>query len=300
VHDVLVEYNAHLPLTIRQIFYRLVGAHDYPKTEAAYESLQNMLVRARRADLLDFAAIRDDGITVERHGGYRGESDFWDARLAPGSHLTFRIDRQAEQPQYVEVWSEAAGMVPLLGRAVGEYGIPVYSCGGFDSLTFKHKAACRIAARSRPTVVLQVGDHDPSGVSLFLAAAEDVELMVEDIAEVTTDPAGVRFERIAVTVDQVTRYDLPTAPAKAKDKRGSWAGGGTVQVEAFPPDVLTDEVRQAVQAEVDLDLHAGILERERETRQRIGQTMVELRRRLVEITDNDDQDVDWDDDDPEG
>jgi hypothetical protein len=30
---VLAEYVDHLPLTLRQIFYRLVGAHGYEKTE---------------------------------------------------------------------------------------------------------------------------------------------------------------------------------------------------------------------------------------------------------------------------
>jgi hypothetical protein len=33
VQGILAEYVDHLPLTIRQIFYRLVGAHDYKKTE---------------------------------------------------------------------------------------------------------------------------------------------------------------------------------------------------------------------------------------------------------------------------
>ena len=33
VHAVLDEYAEHLPLTVRQIFYRLVGAYGYEKTE---------------------------------------------------------------------------------------------------------------------------------------------------------------------------------------------------------------------------------------------------------------------------
>ena len=32
VRGILDEYGDHLPLTIRQIFYRLVGAHDYEKS----------------------------------------------------------------------------------------------------------------------------------------------------------------------------------------------------------------------------------------------------------------------------
>ena len=49
VDEVLREYRAHLPLTVRQIFYRLVGAFDYPKTEKAYNNLGDKLVRARRS-----------------------------------------------------------------------------------------------------------------------------------------------------------------------------------------------------------------------------------------------------------
>ena len=66
-------------------------------------------------------------------------------------------------------------MVPQLARAVGDYGVTVYSSGGFDSVTLKYEAAVRIAERDVPTVVLHVGDLDRSGLSLAQAAAEDVE-----------------------------------------------------------------------------------------------------------------------------
>jgi hypothetical protein len=39
VKQVLLEYVSYLPLTCRQVFYRLVGAHGYEKTEQAYERL---------------------------------------------------------------------------------------------------------------------------------------------------------------------------------------------------------------------------------------------------------------------
>lgn len=39
VRAVLGEYEDYLPLTIRQIFYRLVGAHEYEKTEHGYSLL---------------------------------------------------------------------------------------------------------------------------------------------------------------------------------------------------------------------------------------------------------------------
>jgi hypothetical protein len=274
VEAVLAEYAAYLPMTCRQIFYRLVGAHGYAKTEAAYESLQNMLVRARRAGIVEFSAMRDDGVTADEPFGYSSEAGFWRVKLSGG--WSFRFERQAEQPQFVEVWVEAAGMVPLVAGAVRDYGVPVYSCGGFDSLTFKHAAAERAADRIVPTIVLHIGDHDPSGVALFHAAAEDVDEMAAYLG------GTVQFRRIAVTAAQVERYRLPTAPAKATDKRGAWSGGGTVQVEAFPPDVLVREVVEAVEAELDMDTYAALLGREAEARSRITARMRELQERFEE------------------
>ena len=64
VQAILVEYEDYLPLTVRQIFYRLVGAYGFEKTERAYERLGNHLVRARRAQIIRFDAIRDDGVSV--------------------------------------------------------------------------------------------------------------------------------------------------------------------------------------------------------------------------------------------
>jgi len=47
VNGVLQEYRAQLPLTNRQIFYRLVGAHGYDKTEKAYARLSAKYLQPR-------------------------------------------------------------------------------------------------------------------------------------------------------------------------------------------------------------------------------------------------------------
>ena len=66
-------------------------------------------------------------------------------------------------------------MVPQLGRVAEPYGIPVMSSGGFDSTTDRHAFAAQLAEHDRPTEVLHIGDHDPSGTHMFLAFLEDVE-----------------------------------------------------------------------------------------------------------------------------
>jgi hypothetical protein len=60
IKQVLDEYVEQLPLTLRQIFYILVGRHAYEKTERAYERLCETLNKARRAKVVDMDSVRDD------------------------------------------------------------------------------------------------------------------------------------------------------------------------------------------------------------------------------------------------
>ena len=76
VRAVLAEYRIYLPLTLRQVFYRLVGAHGLDKTERAYERLGETLNRARRARLLSMEDIRDDGGQCIEPGTWLDAEDF--------------------------------------------------------------------------------------------------------------------------------------------------------------------------------------------------------------------------------
>jgi hypothetical protein len=77
IDGVLAEYRQQLPLTIRQIFYRLVGRHAYPKTERGYKNLVELLSKARRARLIPWSAIGDDGFTAYGATFYDGADDLF-------------------------------------------------------------------------------------------------------------------------------------------------------------------------------------------------------------------------------
>jgi hypothetical protein len=256
VRAVLVEYGDHLPLTIRQIFYRLVGAHNYEKTERAYARLCEHLNRARRARIISMDAIRDDGGTIIRPSGWDSVEHF---QLAVRhSAERFTLDRSAGQKTRLVVICEAGGMAPQLGRIADPFGVTVMSGGGFDSLTDKHKFAAALANHDRPTEVLHIGDHDPSGVSMFLAFLEDVEAFTRELG------GNATFTRLAVTPEQIERYALPTAPAKDTDKRAF--SGETCQVEALAPDVLANILRTAIEQRIDSRVYEQVLRRERKAR----------------------------------
>ena len=249
VEEVLEEYAAQLPLTVRQVYYRLVAQGVVDKTERAYKRLGEHLVRARRARLIAFDDLRDDSWSILSARSYGGVADFHDhvGELA----RAYRRDRQAGQRQRLELWCEAAGMMPQLYAVARDYSVQVLSAGGFASLSATRAIADRALERNVPTVMLHVGDLDPSGESIYSAMADDAAAFVRADRTLAT----IRLEpvRVALTPEQVAQYELPTAPAKASDPRtGAWGERGTCQLEALPPDVLADVVREAIQSRLDL------------------------------------------------
>jgi hypothetical protein len=256
VQAVLAEYDEHLPLTIRQIFYRLVGAYDFPKRENDYKRLCRILNSARRARIIDMDAIRDDGSTVLEPFTFAGEDDFF--RYVRNIADDFLLDRTKGQTWRLVVMCEAAGMAPQLEQVAGPYGIAVRTGGGFDSLTDKYNFAKDVAAEEdRPVVVLHIGDYDPSGTSIFDALAEDVAAFCDDIG------GAAAFIRLAVTPAQIKRYRLPTAPPKATDKRGGFTDTQTCQAEALPPDVLATLLRTAITDRLDARAYKRVLREEK-------------------------------------
>jgi hypothetical protein len=256
VDEVLREYRAHLPLTVRQIFYRLVGAFGYPKTEQAYERLGNYLVRARRAKLVPFEAIRDDSASVMDHLHFDGEEDFYAYVHALGRNYT--QDKLAVQRVAIRLHCEAEGMMPQLHNALEPYSVPVYSCSGFDSLTARRQLARwfhdTYVYRGKVPVMLHLGDYDPDGESIFDSLAEDVaSFLVDDAPHLMRRcPRSALFERVALTERQVRLYGLPTAPPKKSSSRTKrWSGETTCQLEALAPDRLRRMVVATVAGYLD-------------------------------------------------
>lgn len=285
VNKILEEYKDHLPLTGRQIFYRLVAAYGYEKSERAANKLYGVLGRARRAGYVPFNVIRDGGSSKSVPHTYADVEGFWlDVR---NMQQHYNRNRQTGQPSYVELFCESPGMMPQLQRVAFRYSVPVYGTRGFSGLGVTAEIARRALLRNCPTVLLQVGDHDPSGESIFEVMSADARAFVVQVTRsYQRDPAngndlakllgltkerrlelsnlfadevwedqrpGLTTKRVALTWEQVEEYNLPTAPPSSKDSRSKNWIGETAQAEAMPPDLLARIVTEAVEGEFDLE-----------------------------------------------
>jgi hypothetical protein len=244
----LVDYEDHLPVTVRQLFYILVARLVIPKTPLEYRNLAYLLRKARRARIIPFESIHDQGSTLPGGLiGFEGAAD-----LSESIRFTveyFGVDRQLGQPKRVIVWCEAAGMLDQLERVGARYSVRAVAGGGFDSVTDKWQIVQLVRRAAVPFEVLHVGDLDRHGESIF-------EVLSQDVAAFDDHQGHVTFSRIAVTPEQVALYDLPTDPDDP----------GVVQAEALPPDILADIVEVAIRERLDLDQVAATKRRSAEIR----------------------------------
>ena len=270
IKAILAEYQDYLPLTMRQIFYRAVGQYGYEKDERAYKRLLYVGAKARRARMIDFDHVRDDGVTISDPGGYDSLEQL-EATLK-GEARRYTRQRQSGQGSRILTLCEAAGMVPQIANAVREFGVEVRSSGGYDSVTAKFQLAQSIVHLGAPVILLHLGDLDPSGEDMFTVIKEDVGAFVRRL----DDTAEMVAVRVAATREQVSEMDLPTAPPKNTDSRAKNFVGETVQCEAIPPDALNRIVREAITSRLDSRIFDANLVQEEEERERIARVMDSL------------------------
>jgi hypothetical protein len=286
--QVLNEYRDNWPLTVRQIFYRLVASFEYPKLEKNYQALSQMIARARRAHpiggsgAIPFEAIRDDTMRTENPFHFEdGENGYRRYMLQVAEQ--FRLNRQDDQERVIELWCEAGGMVPTMADIADPFGIKVSSGGGYDSVTSKHQLACRARDRfndeGRGTLVLHVGDFDGSGEDMFNVLHEDCLTM---FMQWGCPEHGFEVTRVALTENQVREYNVETAPPKPSDSRtegflnryyGLANELGTddisAQLEALTPPELTTLITAEIEEQMNTDVYNALLERESELREQI-------------------------------
>lgn len=118
------------------------------------------------------------------------------------------FDTVSQQPYHIELWSEKA-LPDAVRDAAKRSGVNAIVEGqGHLSYTVAHDFVRRVEDAGKPAVVFFLADFDPAGDTMPGAMASKVSWM--DLADAVNE--RVIISRLALTADQVEKYDLPREP----------------------------------------------------------------------------------------
>jgi hypothetical protein len=229
------------PVTVRGVFYRVVSAGAIEKTEKGYGAVQRRLLHLRRVGQVSYAAITDGTRLRLKPDSWAG-ADQMLSDVASSYRRALWNDQDAE----VIVISEKDAISGVVFPVTAEYDVELCITRGYSSETFTNSIAQTVKFNDsigKTTYVYQLGDHDPSGVDGWRSFGERVRGFAP--------AASVVFERIAVTPEQITLWDLPTRPTKGSDSRAAKFVGESVEVDAIPASSLRDLVRMYIEQHID-------------------------------------------------
>ena len=224
------------PQSVRHVFYRLTDprlAVPVEKTEHGYKQVQQRLTSMRKAGGIPYGWISDATRRGYHVPTFAGAADF--LRAVAGQ---YRAQVWPDTPYHVEVWTESRSIAGVVQDVCREAAVSLYPAGGFSSLSLVYEAAehIRRIADGREVIVLYAGDFDPAGL-----------LIDRDICnKYEAHGVALTFRRLAVNAEQIARYDLPTKPRKATDRRRPDIRE-TVECEALPAAELRRILRQTIE-----------------------------------------------------
>lgn len=234
------------PTTVRGMMYRMEAAGYLPKDERAYNLVQRAVLNMRRAGLMPWRWITDSSRRV--WGKVRfGDMESYASHVA----ANYRKDYWASSPVNVEVWCEKDAMQGVIAPVVlEEFGLDLYVSKGQSSASYLYEAAEQVKEDGRPTVVYVLSDFDPAGFRI----AQKIE---EGLREHIPAEQSLSVERVAVSYEQVQRYNLVTRPVKKSDKGApdfiARYGDECCELEAMPANTLRDLLREHLHTHMSSD-----------------------------------------------
>lgn len=255
-------------ITLRQLYYQFVARGHIANKQSEYKRLGTIVNDARMAGLIDWEHVVDRTRNPEHPSVWRDP-----AHIVQIVAEQFAINKWKTQPNYVEVWVEKEALAGVIERIGAELQVTTLACRGYMSQSEQWAAAQRLGKaiqRGQQPYIIHLGDHDPSGIDmtrdnddrLGLFALTDAYRSLTNKPETLTlgtirgamreqwGAAEPIIKRIALNMDQIEQYQPPPNPAKMTDARfqgyADIYGEESWELDALPPDVLTDLVRDNV------------------------------------------------------
>lgn len=281
VNTVLGQYN--MPLTLRQIYYRLVSDYSFPNKRTSYNRLSSVLVKAREENEVDDTRIEDRSRNVlGGDGGYDSPEDYLDTKIAGFGYNGYTRAQWVDQPKYIEVWVEKDALSRVISSAVSGLRMVTAPSKGYSSYTYLKRMAVEDRFQKyadKPILILDFRDHDPSGIAM----TDDLERRLQRYGP----DMDITVKRIALTYAQVGQYRLAPNPVKMADTRTpayvEQYGEECWELDAIPPDELMKIVRNAAEAEIDRKAWDETVERSKREKESLDPKLEEMAEKLREM-----------------
>ena len=254
IKEILEEWREYLPMTLRQVYYQLVGKGYLENKRSKYSDLSGVVKWSRLDGLIGWNVIEDRSRSFNKRLSHESKEGFID-REKRCFLKGYSRDLLTGQPNYVEVWIEKDALSSLFEKVCDEYMIPVVVCRGFSSVSYIRDFVVRAKKRresGQDITMLYFGDFDPSGMEML----ESMKITIED----EFGFPGINYKRVALLKEDIYRYNIPHDPDALKEtdsraKKFIWEYGRyAVELDALRPDVLSQKVREAIGKELDMTM----------------------------------------------
>lgn len=263
-------------LTLRQLYYQFVSRDLLPQewadketgstnNERSYKNLGNLISKGRLAGFIDWDLIEDRGRNAKSNTHWESPQ-----QILQTAANGYYIDHWDGQEYYIEVAVEKDAVSNIVEPICRKWDVTFMANKGYSSQSAMYETSQRFLEHienGRETVIIYLGDHDPSGI--------DMSRDIEDRMRLFLGLGQQYFDvdRIALNLNQVRQYNPPENPAKITDSRAksyiSQFGKSSWELDALEPSVLSDVVEQAILNYLNTSLWQKIDEGQKKTQQKI-------------------------------
>lgn len=279
--EVFEDYDTKL--TLRQLYYRLVSRKIFSNTLNSYKRLSRIMVKAREQGDVPINCLEDRSRRVlgRGDGGYSSAEEFLAHKLKSirDSWKGFTMPMWDDQPIRVLISLEKGALSRLVSKVANMYSVRTFPTRGYPSFTYVQRMASYVRRRlkGKKTIVLYLGDFDPSGVDIERDLTERLDRY---------EAGDFVVKRIALTREQILEHQLPPLMVKKSDSRApsfiAAYGDESVELDALDPNILQHLVADAIEDYIDKEAWVKQLKEIEKTKKWIKEKLRDIENLTIE------------------
>lgn len=306
INDIIDEYQEQgYVLTLRQLYYQLVSRDIIPNALPEYAKVSKLLKEGRMAGIVDWDAIEDRLRKPHTPASWSSPRDILEACIqsfqlprmkGQENYLEVWVEKDALSGVLKRV-TEKYHVPILVNRGYSS------ASAMFDS----YERFLKAIENEQKVTILYLGDYDPSGIDMirdindriveFMKGSDDMKDIFKEHSEynqyydeyfhecvnnqgLDEDDETIfelayeewlkpqfNIQPIALTIEQIRKYNPPPNPAKITDPRAgkfiAELGKTSWEVDALKPEVLHQLLEDEITERINEDIYDDILNEEK-------------------------------------